>query len=193
MTQATVFDLVDARWEAGRKTLAATLVLVLGSLVLAASAQTRVFLPGQLAPITLQTVVVSLLGLVFGARLAAATCTLYLVECLAFPGFSATGGNLMVSGGFLLGFAPAAAIAGGLYRLGWGRDLVRATLAMTVAHATMLAVGTLWLATFVLPLDEAFRFGFLAFAGVEAIKIALSIGVMRGVSQVAGHLERRGA
>ena len=73
---------------------------------------------------TLQTLAVLTLGALFGARLAAATLTLYLAEGLVgLPVFAGAiaGPAYMVgpTGGYLVGFLVAAALVGGLAERGW--------------------------------------------------------------------------
>src|SRR4051794_39821492 len=98
------------------------LLAIGGSLALAASAQ--ILVPIQPVPMTLQSLVVLLIGAAYGWRLGAATVLLYLAEGLCgmpvFAGFRAGPAVLIgPTGGFLLGFVPAAALAGWLAARGW--------------------------------------------------------------------------
>lgn len=70
--------------------LTAATAAVLGSLLLAASAKVQV--PFWPVPMTMQSMVVILLGMAYGSRLATATVLLYLLEGLAgLPVFAGPG------------------------------------------------------------------------------------------------------
>ena len=115
--------------------LSGATLAVLGTLVLAVSAKVQV--PFYPVPMTLQTLAVLTLGALFGARLAAATLTLYLAEGLVgLPVFAGAvaGPAYMVgpTGGYLLGFLLAAALVGGLAERGWMRNWLLAVAAMAL-------------------------------------------------------------
>ena len=99
-----------------------------GSLLLAISAKVQV--PFYPVPLTLQTLVVLLLGATLGARLAAASVALYLIEGLAgLPVFAgAVAGPVYMAGptgGFLVGFLAAAALIGFAADRRWDRTWIR--------------------------------------------------------------------
>ena len=113
---------VDALWPArgaGRMARAALLAL-LGSALLTLSAKVQV--PFYPVPMTMQTLVVLLIGMAFGARLGVAAVALYLAEgAVGLPVFAGTpekgiGLAYMIgpTGGYLLGFVVATAVAGWL-------------------------------------------------------------------------------
>lgn len=96
-------------------------------------------------PITLQTFGVLLAGLVLGARRGAAAVALYVVVGLAgVPVLAGGSGGLGVLAGptigYLLGFVPAAAVAGAVARLAWR---VRPRWRFAVLAAGGLAAGLL--------------------------------------------------
>ena len=149
---------------------------LLGSAVLAASAQ--VSLPMWPVPATLQTLAVLLLGALGGSRLGAATVALYLAEgAMGLPVFAhGTGGLAVLAGptaGYLLGFLPAAALAGLA-----GRGLARQALVLTAAHLLLFVPGVAWLAGFV-GWERALMAGFVLFIPGTAVKTALAVAVMR--------------
>ncbi|HEV7718617.1 MAG TPA: biotin transporter BioY [Arsenicitalea sp.] len=121
--------------------------IVLGSLLLAASARTSV--PVQPVAVTLQTFAVAALAAAFGWRIAVSTVLLYLVEGLSgFPVFSTGGGIDYVmrpSFGFLLGYLPMAYIIGRAADLGASGKVGRLFVAMLIGDAVAFAFGFVWL------------------------------------------------
>ncbi|RYI94025.1 MAG: biotin transporter BioY, partial [Acetobacteraceae bacterium] len=123
-----------------------------GSLAVAASAQIQ--LPIQPVPMTLQSLVVLLAGIAYGPRLGAATLLLYLGEGICglpvFAGFRAGPAALVgPTGGFLLGFVPAAALAGWLAAQGWAGGFWRSGALFLAGHTVIFAAGLAWLATLI--------------------------------------------
>jgi biotin transport system substrate-specific component len=150
---------------------------LLGSALLAASAQ--VSLPLWPVPATLQSLAVLLLGALGGARLGVAAVALYLAEgAMGLPVFAGgAGGPAVLAGptaGYLLGFLPAAWIAGQAARGGPWRQ---ATL-LLAAHLVLFVPGVLWLAGFV-GLERAWMAGFVVFLPGTAVKTALAFAVLR--------------
>ncbi len=89
------------------------------TLLTALGAYAEVRLPGLVVPVTLQTLVVSLAGVLLGARLGAISQTMYLLAgalgAPVFAGGAAGIGHLMgPTGGYLLAFPLAAAVTGWL-------------------------------------------------------------------------------
>jgi biotin transport system substrate-specific component len=127
----------------------AVVLTALGVGLLAISAKTNVPLP--MVPMTLQTLVVLVIGAAYGWRLGAATVIGYLaVGAAGVPLFAGPTGGLAplfgATAGFLFGFVVAALITGVLGERGWDRSMVRMFVAMAIGHAVILAMGLLWLA-----------------------------------------------
>lgn len=164
----------DARFAA----LRAGFLMVLGTGLLALSAKIQV--PFYPVPMTMQTLVVLLIGAAYGWRLGSATVGLYLLEgALGLPVFagSVAGPAYMAgpTGGFLVGFPIAAAITG--YLAERSRSPVQTVLAMSVAHAVLLATGFAWLCTLI-PAVKAWAAGVEPFLLGTALKIALAAAIM---------------
>ena len=152
---------------------------LLGSAVLAASAQ--VVLPAWPVPATLQSLAVLLLGALGGPRLGAAAVALYLLEgALGLPVFA--GGKagpaalLGPTGGYLLGFLPAAWLAGKAS----GGGPLRQGAVLLAAHLLLFAPGVAWLAGFV-GWERVFAAGVLVFLPATLVKTALALAVLRAV------------
>jgi biotin transport system substrate-specific component len=94
---------------------------VIGSILLTISAKIQV--PFWPVPMTMQTLVVLVLGVAYGWRLAGATVLLYLAQgALSLPVFAGGGGLAYMSGptgGYLVGFLLAAVAVGWLAERGW--------------------------------------------------------------------------
>jgi biotin transport system substrate-specific component len=151
-----------------------------GSLLLAVSAKVQV--PFYPVPLTLQTPVVLLLGAALGARLAAASVALYLIEGLAgLPVFAgAVAGPVYMAGptgGFLLGFLVAAAMIGFAADRRWDRSWTRLLASLSVGHALVFVFGFMWLAELVGP-QKAFAAGVAPFALATVIKTLLAVALV---------------
>jgi biotin transport system substrate-specific component len=101
-------------------------------------------------PVTMQTFAVLLLGLLFSPGAAFACLALYLIEgALGLPVFSPHGPGgiaqlLGPSGGYLLSYPLAAALASLIYRSG-RRRFVAAIAGAGLASILILAAGATWL------------------------------------------------
>lgn len=120
--------------------------------LVALSAQLRVYLPFSPVPITAQTLVVLLGGVLLGARRGALAAALYLVGGAAGLPFFAGGMLAGPTGGYLIGFVVGAYLAGLLWERwavsGAGR-LVAASAVLALGHVVIYALGLVWLARFV--------------------------------------------
>jgi biotin transport system substrate-specific component len=161
---------------------------VLGSLILWASA--KISVPFWPVPMTLQTGAVVMLAAAYGARLGAATVALYLAEGAAgLPVFSAGGGFLYLlgpTGGFLVGFLPAAALVGWLVERGFDRSPFELFGVMLAGDAIVFLLGFAWLAAFaVMPsgaggigATAAMTGGVLPFVFGDIVKVALAASIV---------------
>lgn len=152
---------------------------LLGSAALAASAQ--IALPMWPVPATMQTLVVLLLGALGGTRVGVAAVLAYLLEgTLGLPVFAggAAGPAALMgpTAGFLIGFIPAAALAGLAVR----GPLARQALVLTAAHLVLFVPGVLWLAQFV-GMEKAMMAGFVLFIPGTLVKTALALATLRAL------------
>ena len=135
---------------------------------------------------TLQTMVVLMIGMAFGSRLGAATVLLYLVEgAFGLPVFSGTpergiGLAYMAgpTGGYLAGFLAAAGLAGWLAERGLGRGVASTALCMLLGIVVIYGAGLLWLATLVGWDQRVLALGLFPFLGAELLKLSLASCLM---------------
>ncbi len=133
-------------------------------------------------PVTMQTFAVLLLGLLFGPGAAFVCLALYLVEGVAgLPVFSPHGPGglaqlLGPTGGYLLAYPFAAALASVLYRRGHRRFLA-GLAAASVAGMLILAVGAGWLGLLThAKLSLVFAQSVAPFLAGEAVKVLAAVG-----------------
>lgn len=154
---------------------------VLGSALLAVSAKVQV--PFWPVPMTMQSMVVILLGMAYGSRLATATVLLYLLEGLAgLPVFAGAGAGPAYmagpTGGYLLGFVLAAGFTGWLAERGWDRSPVKAVAALALGHALLFVPGVAWMAV-LFGGEKAVALGLTPFLAATVLKTALGAAIMQ--------------
>jgi len=180
----------DARFTA----LRAAVLMIAGTALLTISAKVQVPLP--YVPLTLQTLVVLMIGASYGWRLGGATVALYLAEgAMGLPVFANTpplpagiGYFMGPTGGFLFGFLAAAVATGYMAERGWDRPLLRVIVMMTIGHALIFAFGLAQL-SLVMPFAKAWTVGAAPFVAATVVKTALAAALM----QAAWSVTRRGA
>jgi biotin transport system substrate-specific component len=129
----------------------AILLAILGSAIVAIAAQISV--PMLPVPMTLQTLAVLAVGAAYGARLGAITLALYALEGAAglpvFANFQAglylPTGEILATGGFIIGFILAAGLVGYLVEKGWGASVFKLSGAMLLGAAVVYIPGLIWL------------------------------------------------
>jgi biotin transport system substrate-specific component len=176
--------------------LRAVILIVLGTALLTLSA--KVNLPLPYVPMTLQTLVVLMIGAAYGWRLGSATVIAYLAEGAAgLPVFAGPVGGLAPffgpTGGYLIGFAPAALVTGWLSKRGWDRSVPRLFVAMGLGHIIILAAGYAWLAVGMkLGFEKAWLVGIAPFIAASLIKNALGAALVPAIRRLFDRLDRRG-
>ena len=175
-----------AREVAGSNVVRAIVLVLAGIVLLTLSAKINVPLP--LVPMTLQTLVVLVLGATYGWRLGVATILVYLVVgALGLPVFAGPVGGLAPltgsTAGFLFGFVVAGFITGWFGERGWDRSVMKMFIAMALGHVVILAMGFWWMAYGRgLGAEKAWAFGvgpFLAGALVKNLLGALLVPMLR--------------
>lgn len=161
------------------------LLVVAGSLFVAALAQVSLPLPFTPVPITGQSFAVLLVGAVLGARRGATSLALYLLEgSLGLPVFAnGTSGwarLLGPTGGYLIGFVAAAWIVGYLTERGLSRHWYMLLLTFLAGEAAIYLLGVPWLALFI-GADRALIGGLYPFLPGDALKALLAAIVLPSV------------
>jgi biotin transport system substrate-specific component len=185
-------DLVPTAVFRGARTR--DLALVSGAALLTALlAQVVVPVPGSPVPITGQTLAVVLTAAFLGPLRGLAGQALYLaLGAVGLPFYAEASGGFEVvtgaTGGYLVGFLPAAFLIGLAARYRADRDLLRAVPLFVAGQAVVFAIGVPWLAVTVgLTADEALAAGFYPFIAGGLVKALVAAGVMTGAWRTAEH------
>lgn len=168
-----------------RQTLGTQAVMVLaGTLLIALSAQITV--PMFPVPMTLQTLAISIIGLTFGSRLAAATVVAYLVEgAMGLPVFAGGKGGAAVlfgpTAGFLWGFVAMAWLTGFMVERGFDRGFWRLFAAALVPGMLLFVPGALALSTVLgIGMSAALAGAVTPFLGGAVVKALLAALAVTG-------------
>lgn len=159
--------------------LAMALLVVGGSIALTISAHVKI--PFYPVPVTMQTLVVLLIGMSYGPRLGAVTIAAYLAQgAMGLPVFASGAGLLYMAGptgGYLAGFLAASIVMGALAQRGWGKTAASTALAMIIGNLVIYALGVAWLAN-LFGMSVAINAGVLPFLYGDALKIVIAAGLM---------------
>ncbi len=167
-------------------------VVFAGSLLLWASAKVQI--PFYPVPLTMQTFAVLAIGAALGWRLGLATVLLYLAEGAAgLPVFAGTpekgiGLAYMMgpTGGYLLGYLPAAALCGWLAERGWDRSVALTALAMLAGTVMIYLPGLLWLGVVVGWDKPVLAWGLTPFLLGDLLKLGLASAALPLVWRLVG-------
>ncbi len=184
MTATTIPTLAETLWPATNRTLRNITLLVLGSLLLTATAKFQV--PFYPVPMTLTTLAVLLIGATYGWQLGAATVAFYLAQgAMGLPVFAGTPEKgiglaymLGPTGGYLLGFLLAAALTGWLAERGWDRRLPTTLALLLLGTAAIYLPGLLWLGTLFGWDQPILAWGLYPFLLGDTLKIALAAATL---------------
>ena len=150
-------------------------LLVCGVTALAVSAHIKI--PFYPVPLTMQTLVVLLIGMSYGSRLGGATVLAYLGAGAAGAPVFAGGAGIIYfagpTGGYLAGFFVAAITLGFLAERGWARSFVTTALSMVIGIALIYACGVTWLSQLI-GFEKAVSFGILPFLYGDALKLVIA-------------------
>lgn len=150
------------------------ILILVGSILIAISAQ--ITIPLQPVPITLQSFAAIFIGMAFGPKTSTKIILVYLIEgACGLPVFANFSFGLPIlfgpTGGYLLGFIPAAALAGYLLQYGFAKNRITIFLAALLGTIILFIPGYLMLAKFV-GLKNAYTFGIAPFYLIETCKLA---------------------
>ena len=151
-------------------------IVLIGTIVLAISSKIKI--PFYPVPMTMQTLVVLLLGITLGWKLGVATIALYLFEgIIGLPVFSGTPekgvGLLYFSGptmGYLIGFLFTVYFAGSLK---FNKNLFIKFLQLIFSVSFIYILGIFWLGTLIGWEKPLFQLGVQPFLIAELFKILI--------------------
>ncbi len=174
-----------------QKWLRLGLLAVVGAALVAVSAHIQV--PFYPVPVSLQTLVVFLIGIAYGPRLGMSTLGLYLIAGTAgLPVFTNPLGVAGPTGGYLVGFFLAAGITG------WAAErapnIVAIALAVLLAEVVIMGLGVLQLGEWFAANQvdaSALEAGLYPFIYGDILKMAIAIALaMAGRHVVRRWIER---
>jgi biotin transport system substrate-specific component len=172
-------------------------LVVSGVLLTALLAQVAVPVPGSPVPITGQTLAVVLTAAALGPARGVSVQILYIAAALVgLPFYSEASGGVDVvfgaTGGYVLGFIPAAYLIGLAARHGADRHLVKSLPLFVAGQAVIFAVGVPWLAVSTgMSASQALDAGFYPFILGGIVKAVLAAGVLGGAWAVVRRRDRR--
>ena len=162
-------------------------IALIGTVLLAISAKIKI--PFYPVPMTMQTLVVLIIGIGFGWKLGIATIMLYLFEgMIGLPVFSGTPekgiGLVYFTGptmGYLIGFVVAAFFAG---KFKYNNNLFSNFLKLTFATSFIYILGMLWLGGLIGWDKPIFKLGAQPFLLAELFKILLATFAINQIKKI---------
>ena len=169
------------------KLLKYVFLALIGSIVLAVSSKIKI--PFYPVPMTMQTLVVLMIGIGFGWKLGLATVSLYLLEgIIGLPVFSGTPENgiglIYFTGptmGYLLGFLVAVYISG---KFDYNSNLIKNFLKLLLATSFIYLLGMAWLGNLIGWDKPIFQLGAQPFLLAELFKILIVAFLLNQIKKV---------
>lgn len=176
--------LADTLWSPPMRAVRALTLAIAGSLLLTVAAKVQI--PFYPVPITMQTLVVLLIGLAYGWKLGTLTLLLYLTQgLLGLPVFAGTPEKglglaylLGPTGGYLVGFVVAAAVCGWLAERGWARNITTTVAAMLIGNLIIYTCGLAWLGSLIGWDKPILALGLYPFLLGDLFKIVVAVGLL---------------
>ena len=164
-------------------------LIVAGSLLIGLCAQIKIQ-PFGPVPITGQTFAVLIIGALLGARRGSMAVLAYLAQGAAglpvFAGVSGPAAFLGPTGGYLIGFVPAAYVTGLLAERGWDRRFATTVLAMALGNIIIYAFGLGQLSLLTGLSKTVLTAGLLPFIPGDILKIALAAMLLPSAWKLLG-------
>ena len=160
---------------------------LLGSIMLAISSKIKI--PFYPVPMTMQTLVILIIGISFGWKLGLATVSLYLFEgIIGLPVFSGTPekglGLIYFTGptmGYLLGFLVAVYISGNFV---YDNNLLKNFLKLLLATSFIYILGIAWLGNLIGWNKPIFQLGVQPFLLAELFKILIATFAINQIKKI---------
>jgi len=162
-------------------------IALIGSIALAVSSKIRI--PFYPVPMTMQTLVVLIIGIGFGWKLGLTTVSLYLLEgIIGLPVFSGTPekgvGLIYFTGptmGYLLGFLLAVYISG---KFTYDNNLVKNFFKLLLATSFIYVLGMAWLGNLIGWNKPVFQLGAQPFLLAELFKILIATFALNQIKKI---------
>ena len=162
-------------------------IALIGSIALAISSKVKI--PFYPVPMTMQTLVVIMIGAAFGWKLGLATVSLYLFKgIIGLPVFSGTPENgiglIYFTGptmGYLLGFLGAVYISG---KVIYDNNLIKNFLKLLLATSFIYVFGMSWLGNLIGWEKPIFQLGAQPFLLAELFKILIATLAINQIKKI---------
>ena len=169
------------------KLLKYVFLALIGSIILAVSSKIKI--PFYPVPMTMQTLIVLVIGIGFGWKLGLATVSLYLLEgIIGLPVFSGTPekgiGLIYFTGptmGYLIGFLVAVYISG---KFNYDNNLVKNFLKLMLATSFIYILGMSWLGSLIGWDKPIFQLGAQPFLLAELLKILIATLAINQIKKI---------
>ena len=169
------------------KLLKYVFLALIGSIILAVSSKIKI--PFYPVPMTMQTLIVLVIGIGFGWKLGLATVSLYLFEgIIGLPVFSGTPekgiGLIYFTGptmGYLIGFLVAVYISG---KFSYDNNLVKNFFKLMLATSFIYILGMSWLGSLIGWDKPIFQLGAQPFLLAELFKILIATFAINQIKKI---------
>jgi biotin transport system substrate-specific component len=169
------------------KLLKYVFIALIGSIILAISSKIKI--PFYPVPMTMQTLVVLIIGIGFGWKLGLATISIYLFECIiGLPVFSGTPekgiGLIYFTGptmGYLIGFLVTAYISGKFF---YDNNLIKNFIKLFFATSFIYILGMIWLGSLIGWDKPIFQLGAQPFLPAELFKILIVTFMINQIKKI---------
>ena len=169
------------------KLLKYVFLALIGSIILAVSSKIKI--PFYPVPMTMQTLIVLVIGIGFGWKLGLATVSLYLFEgIIGLPVFSGTpekGIGLIYftspTMGYLIGFLVAVYISG---KFNYDNNLIKNFLKLILATSFIYILGMSWLGSLIGWDKPIFQLGAQPFLFAELLKILIATLAINQIKKI---------
>ena len=160
---------------------------LIGSIILAISSKIKI--PFYPVPMTMQTLVVIMIGIAFGWKLGLATVSLYMFEgMIGLPVFAGTPekgiGLVYFTGptmGYLIGFLAATFFAG---KFNYDNNILKTFLKLLFATSFIYILGMAWLGNLIGWDKPVFKLGAQPFLLAELFKILIATFAINQIKKI---------